>query len=116
MQLKPNASILDHVQKGVVRAQALAVRMDTVEAEYKARIEELDKQDPSEQLKVAAKEISGKNAQQIQDTTHLLETTTSSWLGIEQIDVVEEVCKQIRQAEADIAMLKEEIASLTLVQ
>ena len=38
--------------------------MDIVEAEYKARIEELEKRDPSEQLKVAAKEISGKIAQQ----------------------------------------------------
>ena len=43
MQLEPDASILDNVQKVVVRAQALAVRMDTVEAEYKARIEELEK-------------------------------------------------------------------------
>ena len=33
MQLEPKASILVNVQKVVVRAQALAVRMDTVKAE-----------------------------------------------------------------------------------
>ena len=74
--------------------------MDTVEAEYKARIEELEKRDPTEQFKIAAKEITGQIAHQIEDTTHLLETTTSSWLGIEQIDVVEEVREEIWQAEA----------------
>ena len=42
--------------------QALAVRMDTVEAKYKAMIKELEKRDLSEQLKMAAKEISGKIA------------------------------------------------------
>ena len=82
MQLEPEASILDNVQNVVVHAQALEVRMDTVEAEYKAKIEELEKRDPSKQLKVEAKEISSKIEQQIQETTHLLETTTSSWMGI----------------------------------
>ena len=42
----------------------------------------------------------------------MLETTTSSWLGIEQIDDVNEVREEIRQVEANIAKLKEEIASL----
>ena len=42
-----------------MHAQALAVRMDMVEAEYKARIEELEKRDPSEQLKADAEEIGG---------------------------------------------------------
>ena len=90
--------------------------MDIVEAEYKVRIEELEKRDPTEQLKVAAKEITGQIVHQIEDTTHLLETTTSSWLGIEHIDAIEEVHEEIRQAEAEIAKLKEEIASLTPVQ
>ena len=31
--------------------------MDTMEAEYKAKIEELEKRDPTEQLKEATKEI-----------------------------------------------------------
>lgn len=115
MQLEPDASVLDTVQKVVVHAQALVVRMDIVEAEYKARIEELEKRDLREQLKVVAKEISGKIAQNIRDTTILLETTTSSWLGIEQIDVVEEVREEISEAE-DIVKLKEEIVGLTLVQ
>ena len=34
--------------------------MDIVKVEYKAEIMELEKRDPSEQLKVAAKEINGK--------------------------------------------------------
>lgn len=46
-------------------AQALVVRMDIVEAEYKARIEELEKWDPNEQLEVVTKEMSGKIVQQI---------------------------------------------------
>ena len=70
--------------------------MDTVEAKYKARIEELEKRDLIEQLKVYAKEITGQIAHQIKDTTHLLKTTTSSWLGIKQIDDVEEVREEIR--------------------
>ena len=48
MQLDPEASILDNVQKVVVRAKELAVRMDTIKDEYKARIEEQEKRDPSE--------------------------------------------------------------------
>lgn len=63
MQLEPEASILDNVQKVVVRTQALAVRMDTVETEYRAKIAELQQRDPSasaEQLKADAEEISGK--------------------------------------------------------
>ena len=82
MQIEPEASILDNIQKVVLCAQALAVKMDTMEAEYKARIEELEKRDPTEQLKVVAKEITEQIVHQIEDTTHLLETTTTSWLGI----------------------------------
>lgn len=78
MQLEPKASILDNLLKAVVHAQALAVRMDTVEVEYKAKIEELEKRDPSEQLKANTEEISAKIEQWIQDTVHLLETTSSS--------------------------------------
>jgi allophanate hydrolase subunit 1 len=95
MQLEPDASVLENVQKVVVCAQSLIVKMDTVEVEYKAKIEELKKQNPTEQLKVAAKEITRQIVHQIEHTTHLLETTTSSWLGIEQIDVVEEARKEI---------------------
>ena len=46
----------------------------------------------------------------------MLETTTSSWMGIKQIDAIEEVCAEIHQAEADITKLKEEMTSLTSVQ
>ena len=70
--------------------------MDAVEAEYKASIEELEKRDLTEQLKVATKEITGEIVHQIEVTTHLLKTTTTSWLGIEQIDVVDEVFEEIR--------------------
>ena len=59
MQLEPNASILENVRKVVVCAQALAVRMDIVKTEYKARIEELEKRDPTKQLKAVAKEVVG---------------------------------------------------------
>ena len=90
--------------------------MDTVEAEYKARIEELEKRDQTKQLKVVAKEITREIVHQIEDTTHLLETTTTSWLGIKQIDTIEEVCEEIRQAEVEITKLKEEILGLTPVQ
>lgn len=116
MKLEPEASILDNVQKVVVHAQALEVRMDTVEAKYKAKIVELEKRDLSEQLKADTQEISGKIEQQIQETMHLLETTTSSWMGIEQIETIEEVRAEIHQAEADIVKLKEEMRGLTLVQ
>ena len=47
MQLEPEASILDNVQKVVVCTQALAIRIDTVEVEYKANIAELEKRDLS---------------------------------------------------------------------
>ena len=116
IQLEPHASILENVQKVVVHAQALAVRMDIVEAEYKARIEEMEKRDSTEQLKAIAKEIAKQIAYRIADTTHLLETTRESWMGIEEITTVEEVCKEIRQVGAEIAKLKEETTSLTLVQ
>lgn len=95
MQLEPDASILGNVQKVVVRAQALVVRMDVVEVKYKARIEELEKRDPTKQLKEAAKEIIGKIAHRIEDTINLLETTIESWLGIKQIDVVKVVREEI---------------------
>lgn len=90
--------------------------MDMVEAEYKAKSMDLEKRDLSEQLKVDAEEISGKIEQWIRETTQLLETTTSSWLGIEQIDNIEEVHAEIHQAEVDITKLKEEMAGLTPVQ
>ena len=57
--------------------------MDTVETKYKARIEELEKRDPTTQLKETTKEIVGIIAYWIKDTSHLLETTTESWTGIE---------------------------------
>ena len=57
MQLEDDASVIDNVQKAVLHAKALVVRMDTVEVEYKARIEELEKRDPTEQLKSTAKDI-----------------------------------------------------------
>lgn len=44
----------------VVHAQALVERIDIVEAEYKAKIKELEKRDLSKQLKAAAKDINGK--------------------------------------------------------
>ena len=47
MQLEPKASILDNVQKVVVHTQALAIIMDMVETEYKAKIAELEQRDPS---------------------------------------------------------------------
>ena len=42
--------------------------MDTVEAEYKAKLTELEKRNLSEQLKADAEEISGKIEQRIQET------------------------------------------------
>ena len=96
MQLKPNASVLENVQKVVACAWALVVTIDIVEAKYKARIEELEKRDLTEQLKATAKEIAGQIAHQIADTTHLLENTTELWLGIEQIDIVEQVHEKIQ--------------------
>ena len=69
-----------------MHTQALAVRMDTAKTKYKAKIMELEKRAPSasaEQLKADVKEISSKIEQRIQETTQLLEATTSSWMGIE---------------------------------
>ena len=63
-----------------------------------------------------AEEISGKIEQWIQETAQFLETTTSSWVSIEKINTIEEVCATIHQVEVDIARLKEEMKSLTLVQ
>ena len=118
MKLEPEASILDNVQKVVVRAKALAIRMDMIKIEYKAKIIELEQRDPNtlaKQLKADAEEISGKIEQRIQETTQLLEATTSSWMGIEQIDTIEEVHADIRQVETDIARLKAEMEGLTQV-
>lgn len=89
--------------------------MDIVEAEYKARIDELEKKDPTKQLKAAATEIAGQIAFRIMDTTHLLKTSSESWMGIEKITTVEEVCEEIRQVEAEIEKIKEETPSLTQV-
>lgn len=83
MQLKANPSVIDNAQKVVLRTKALAVRMDIVEAEYKARIEELEKRDLTEQLKAVAKKIAEQIAYRIANTTHLLETTIELWMGIE---------------------------------
>jgi len=63
-------------------------------------------------LKEVAKDVVG----QIGDTTHLLETTTESWVGIEQIETVEEVHQEIQQAEVEIAKLTQETLGLTPVQ
>ena len=52
----------------------------------------------------------------IADTTHLLETTIESWMGIEKIEIVEEVCEEIRQVEVEIVKLAQETPGLTLVQ
>ena len=46
MQLEPDTLVVENIHKVVLRAKVIALRMDTVEAEYKARIEELEKQDP----------------------------------------------------------------------
>lgn len=116
MQLDDDASIMDNVQKVVLRAKALAVIMDIVEVEYKAQIDELEKKDLTEQLKAAATEIVGQLAFWITNTTHILETILESWMGIEQITIVEEVGEEIQQVEAEIVKLKEETPGLTQVQ
>ena len=116
IQLEDDASVVDNVEKVLLCAKAPTVKMDTMEAEYKARIEELEKRDPIKQLKEVAKEIAKQIAFQIKDTTHLLETTTESWMGIEQITTVEEVCMKIQQVEAEIVKLKEETTGLTPIQ
>ena len=76
MQLEVNASVIDNVQKVVLRTKAIALRMDTVETEYKDKIKELEKRDPTTQLKEVAKEVMGQIAHRIANTTHLPETTT----------------------------------------
>ena len=60
--------------------------MDMVETKYEAKIAELEQRDLSglaEQLKVDIEENSGKIEQRIQETTQLLEATTTSWMGTE---------------------------------
>ena len=119
MQLEPKASILDNVEKVVVRTKVLVIRMDTVETDYKAKIMELQQRDQStstEQMKADAEEISGQIQQRIQETAQLLEDTTTSQMGIEQIDTIEEVRTDIRQVEANIERLQEEMEGLTQVQ
>ena len=67
-------------------------------------------------MKEATKEVVRQIVHRIMDMTHLLKTTTESWMGIEHIEIVEEVHEEIRKAEAEIVKLKEETPSLTLVQ
>ena len=43
MQLEPDATVMENVHKVVVHAKAIALRMDTMEIESKAKIEELEK-------------------------------------------------------------------------
>ena len=43
MQVELEGPILENVQKVVVHKKAIVLRMDIVEMEYKARIEELEK-------------------------------------------------------------------------
>ena len=57
MQLELDAPVLENVQKIVLRTRTIALRMDTLETEYKARIEELERQDPTAQLKEVANKI-----------------------------------------------------------
>ena len=90
--------------------------MDTVETKYKARIEELERRDPTAQLKATTNEITKQIAYHIKDTTHLLETNINSWSCIEQIEIVEEVHKKIWQIELEIVKLKEETLDITPVQ
>ena len=116
MQVESDGPILENLWKVIVHAKAIALGMDTVETEYKAQIEELEKWDPTMQFKAVDKEIVGLITYQIEDTTHLLETTKESWIGIEQIEAVEEVREEIRQTETKIAKLIEEPPGLTPVQ
>ena len=93
--------------------------MDMVKAEYKANNAELEQRvlsTSAKQLKADAEEISSKIEQRIQEIVQLLEATTTSQMGIEKIDTIEEVHADIRQVEADIARLKEEMEGLTQVQ
>ena len=43
MQLEPDAPVLENVKKIVLHTKAIALKMDIVEIEYKAKIEELEK-------------------------------------------------------------------------
>ena len=45
--------------------------------------------------------------------THLLETATESWIGIEQIEAIEEVRKEIWKTKTEIVKLTEEPPGLT---
>ena len=67
-------------------------------------------------MKEATKEVVGQIAHKITNTTHLLETTTESWMSIEQIEIVEEAHKEIQQAEAKIVKLTQETLGLTPIQ
>lgn len=68
-------------------------------------------------MKATTKEITRQIAFQITDTTRLLETTSESWMGIEQITTVEEACEEIQQVEVEIAKLKEKkTTDLTPIQ
>ena len=107
MQVEPDGPIVENVWKAIV------LRMDTVETKYKAWIEELKKWDPTAQLKAAAKEIAGLIEYRIEDMTHLLETATESWIGIEQIEAIEEVRKEIWKTKTEIVKLTEEPPGLT---
>ena len=91
MQLELDGPIIENVWKVIMCAKAIVLRMDTVEIEYKAKIEELEKRDPTMQLKATTKEITGLIAYRIKDTTHLLEIAMESWTSIEYIEAVEEV-------------------------
>ena len=57
MQLEPDAPIIENVQKVIVLTKGITLRIETMETEYKDRIEELEKRDPTVQLKATAKEI-----------------------------------------------------------
>lgn len=78
MQLEPNSPIIENVQKVIVH------------------MKELEKRDPTMQLKEATKEVAEQIVYQIADMRHLLETTTESWSGIEHIREVEEVHEEIQ--------------------
>ena len=43
MQLEDDSPIMENIQKVVVRVKAIVLKMDTMEMEYKVRIEELEK-------------------------------------------------------------------------
>ena len=47
MQVEPDGPILENVWKVIMPAKTIQLRMDTVQTEYKARIEELEKWNPT---------------------------------------------------------------------